>query len=903
MYRIMIKKYKRFLYYTFCFLILMTFLIGIFYFNGKSFIEGEAADALTQHYNYFLYIGQWYRQILHNIFIEHNFLIPLWDISFGYGGDIISQLHYYVFGDPLMLLSILFNEQTGEFGFSLIIILRIYLSGLSFLLYTNYMKYDKKYSWLCALMYAFCGFSLYAGFRHPYFINPMIYFPLVCKGIEKIYKNEKPYFFIIVVFVSTISNFYFFYMISLFMFFYAIYRYIKIFKKLEIKSILFWLFKFIVFYSIGVLIASLTFIPSITFALNSSRVNVDTALYPIYSIQYYGYMFITFISAYRGLHFTSFGYSFPVLICLLYLIKHLKEYKLEFINFILCFICLSIPMFGYIFNGFTYIANRYMWAISFFACLLTCRLLPEILKIKKKEQYFYIIVCILYTFVALMGTLVSKEISFKAVIICFGFTVISVILIFYLHNQYKIGYKMIIVTSCLSIMLNMYSTYIAYGYVNKFLNTSTSKLARLSNSSQLLDSIEDDSYYRYDFPAYNKHELKNSNISNENIGINYYSSSNNALVSKFLFHELEYGTSVRDYEYKSLDSREELLAISSVKYFYTLSNEKSLVPTGYKNLFDKTIHVYNGSLKNIDTVKKKYTVYENEYALPFGYTYSSYILRKDYEKLSALEKQEALLQGCIVDDNIEELSQSKINTSVEVVPFTITDSYGMEIHDNQWTAIKKDSYLTLKLDKKYDDLYMHFIGLDTDTSYSFLKENSSDVSHYLQIDSGDYSRNFEYRNNYTTTYTGLHNFLEHLGKTNSQEIKVTLKQGESFVFDKIEILTKNNQNYINNVSKLNEVAMTDLNISNNLISGNIESNTNRMVCLSIPNNGWECYIDGKKSDTYTINTFMIGILVTKGKHNITLKYQMPYIKEITLLTAIGLVGFISISIYYKKRKG
>ena len=44
------------------------------------------------------------------------------------------------------------------------------------------------------------------------------------------------------------------------------------------------------------------------------------------------------------------------------------------------------------------------------------------------------------------------------------------------------------------------------------------------------------------------------------------------------------------------------------------------------------------------------TIYENQYALPAGYTYTSYQTRSDYEKLSPLERQQAILQGVVVED-------------------------------------------------------------------------------------------------------------------------------------------------------------------------------------------------------------------------------------------------------------
>ena len=81
-----------------------------------------------------------------------------------------------------------------------------------------------------ALVYVFSGFCFRLGLRHPFFINPMIYFPLLCLGIEKIYQRERPYVFIFAVCVSAMSNYYFLYMLTIFA---VIYAWIRFYKYTE----------------------------------------------------------------------------------------------------------------------------------------------------------------------------------------------------------------------------------------------------------------------------------------------------------------------------------------------------------------------------------------------------------------------------------------------------------------------------------------------------------------------------------------------------------------------------------------------------------------------------------------------------------------------------------------------
>lgn len=61
-----------------------------------------------------------------------------------------------------------------------------------------------------AFTYSFSGYVMIYGIKHPLFINPMIYLPIIFIGLDKVLKKEKSILFIIMVSISLSSNFYFF---------------------------------------------------------------------------------------------------------------------------------------------------------------------------------------------------------------------------------------------------------------------------------------------------------------------------------------------------------------------------------------------------------------------------------------------------------------------------------------------------------------------------------------------------------------------------------------------------------------------------------------------------------------------------------------------------------------------
>lgn len=116
---------RAYLRYTLWFLITGAFVFGWFAVSGKSMVW--KFDGVYQHFNTLVYYGKYLRKILHSLFVEHKFCVPMWDMSIGYGADILTTLNYYAVGDPLTLLSVLVPGSLTEYLYAALIILRFYL--------------------------------------------------------------------------------------------------------------------------------------------------------------------------------------------------------------------------------------------------------------------------------------------------------------------------------------------------------------------------------------------------------------------------------------------------------------------------------------------------------------------------------------------------------------------------------------------------------------------------------------------------------------------------------------------------------------------------------------------------------------------------------------------------------
>lgn len=152
-------------------------------------------------------------------------------------------------------------------------------------------------------------------------------------------------------------------------------------------------------------------------------------------------------------------------------------------------------------------------------------------------------------------------------------------------------------------------------------------------------TADDKEFFRYDAKA----ELieRNSTLQSSLHSTNFYWSLTGKLPSQ-LFEETGL-TNKGAYNYKNLDGRTTLNALAATKYYVTKTekNGKYSVPFGYKKIANYNIKMTNKI--------KKCTVFKNEYALPLGYTYDSYYTRTDYEQMNEMERQNALLQGILLE--------------------------------------------------------------------------------------------------------------------------------------------------------------------------------------------------------------------------------------------------------------
>lgn len=900
-----------YLLYTLVFFAVALALYLKFFANGKSLVWSH--DGVPQHLNSLAYYGKYLRKVLHTLFIEHKLSLPLWDMHIGYGSDILTTLHYYVIGDPLTLLSVFVPASKTEALYAFLIFLRIYLAGIAFSRYSFYHKNSKQATFMGTMIYIFAGWTIYAAMKHPYFSNPMIYLPLILLGIDKIYKKQKPYVFIWSVALAGLSNFYFFYMLGIFMVLYAIFRYFDLFADRSIKNIGKWLGVFAVYSVIAVLIAAVILLPVILPVFGTDRFKAENYV-PLFYDRIYYEKYLGCLIGENMIQWGVAGYTAVSLAGVFVLFSKKKKYTALKAGFVLLNVFLLLPYAGHVLNGLSYVSNRWIWAYGMLIAYIFVKIYPELFALTLTEKRKVFVMLLIYCILALLPEAARTQRNLMAMVLLSlsTFTVLS------FGNIFTRERNLTVMVSGFLIAGILFNMHYQYSYEKDYLSEFTDSGEALEKLETGVDravlSTDDPSVYRYDQMDTNSSE--NSSMQMGTNSTAYYFSVASSSIANF-FDEMYLNTPWEQH-YNNLDGRTILDRLASVKYFVVKKGKESDLPYGYSRLSGEAEK--NG---------KTYLAYADEDALPLGYTYDSWISREDYDKMTVTEKQQALLQGVVLDDS--SLPETEIHFNDREVSYYTSEGKGCRLKNGKVVVTQENAQLKLVFEGEENaETYLITEGLDYEglspremisdkkwskmTTYEqnkLLEENSNwrywkeSQKASIQIGGRFLKKTIQIFTDKYNAYSGKHNFLCNTGYSEKgrHTITLTFENTGVYSFDSLKIYCQPMTEIDSQTSKLGEEVLTDVKIGNNEINGKISLSDTKALVLSIPySEGWTAYVDGEETELKEANTMYMALELPKGDHEIHLVYCTPYLRTGLCLTCIGVLCYIVLVLINRKKK-
>lgn len=947
--------------YTFLFII-VCFGVFIWYFVDRRTFVWEP-DGWNQHYRALVYFGKYLRSIVKNLLFNGRLVIPAWNFNIGEGGDILTALHYYVIGDPLNLLSLIVPTKYMWMLYDFLILLRLYLSGIAFSLLCFQTGQKNQYGIVAgALSYAFCSWAILNAARHPYFLNPMIYLPLLIMGIEKVICRERPWLLVGAVFVSAVSNFYFFYMLVLTIIIYTVIRLVLLYKK-KIREIIAVLIYIGLFSLMGTLLASAVLLPVMATLLGGSRMATENGTLLFYPISYYSQLFSVLITT-SSSYWLYMGYSVTVIPALFLLFRKRKQYTLLKTLFVVGVIFILFPSLGQMMNGFSYITNRWCWAFALLCSYIFAVMWPSLMNLTGRDIYFlvcctmgYLSICLLLEYSRTAATFFSCAIIFVALFFLTPLEEMGKPIFSLKYRQ-----KVILALSILSIFvhsffLNAYSTrnYSSESKMIEEISELTKNETEAVKYAADLDGVNE--FYRYSGRTMTANAGMSSNISSSyfcwSLGNSYVADFRSRLGMR----------QNMTYMYSSYDDRSALLSLASIRYFVLSSADGYPPPYGFTyvatvDIFEAEREAALDVLKEelgtdeltedqiviiTNAVSTEYNIYRNDYVLPLAYTYETSFSEGAWNCLNEVERQETFLRTVVVaDEAANEEDADLLGLLSEAVDYTITcNSREITQQGNSFVVTAANASATLTFEGlENSETYFVINGLEYDgastyelyfgdesvdplnlyneTRWNLLPETTkksyirnkifwmepTNMDINIKSSTG-ISKALTYYTPYYSFYSNRHNFAINLDykKEAVTSITITFPFIGTYSFDTISVICQPMDSYAEQVSALSEDSWDCFEIGIDSISGTIKLEKDKWLCFSIPySTGWKAFVDGEKAELYQANIQYMAIPLTEGEHAIELIYETPFLKEGICIFTFVLLGFIGIVILYQRRK-
>lgn len=698
--------------YTVLFLIISVILFGKIYVLGLTFIN--KGDGFQQYIRWMIFFSDYFKGIIKGLIHDYTLNIPEWSFAIGEGADIFTVLPL----SPIYFLSLFFNHSNMYICFDLIQLIRLYLCGLAFILYCREtLPTPPTVIRLVtsALLFSFSHWTLSEITFDPMYIRFALFIPLLTTGIERIIHKKKPLIFILSVMLNAICSVYILFICGMLAAGYAMLRLMFLYRT-DFRSYISPILRLILSALLGIMLAAFAVLPTV-YILNANP-RTGLSLFK-YSSFYYPNFWEAQPTAFLSL-------MSAVALVPLFMIFFIRgKYRLLKISIVLLFIMTLTKFTGSILNGFNYSNTRWYFVFSFIFSYLVCYTWNDLTS-SLNNIALKISLCIL---VYLLLCVLFEESRIELAFIYFS--IASILLLLLTNSSKRHRERILFLFSILSIIISNF--YLRNGKYDELYRKDRLYNDLYRNESYAISALKASSTPDATDPL---QRYSGSDLSNNSGFLGDLSSSSfywsNISPYTIMFRENIALFQPRTHIYNNYDERTVANAISDIKY-YISNNER--VPYGFSfagsvnvneeiqeqhinelkqelGTFELTEYQENSIRSNFE---KYIYVFKNDYPLPLGFTYDSYIPYEDYLKMSPPNREWVMLDSVALDGfNDSEIKHDtdRFLNEETLVPSRITDvSPEMIQSGNTFTAPIGGS-INLSFEKvNNSEMYLYLEGV------------------------------------------------------------------------------------------------------------------------------------------------------------------------------------------------
>lgn len=783
----------------------------------------------------------------------------LYSEGIGMGINFLALIAYYC-ASPLNFLTVFFTKEALRDVLTVFVALKVGFSGLFCSIYLRKVFGRSDFSVVAfSMLYALCGYVL-GYYWNIMWLDSVAMLPLVMLGVHMLIKEDKFLLYTLSLALSVIFNFYIGYMICIFT---AVYFFAecvvsgvsgrKFFKKLG-RTALFSL-------------AALAMTAFITLPTYNALQNSYSAEKSFTSSVKFTESFIDIIgrmssfvepAAKEGLPNIFSGF-----ICVLLLGFFLSSKKIKIrekctaaVVLVFLIVSMNLNVLNYAWHGFhdtNMVPYRFAFIFSFAMIVMAYRAYTTL--DGRDAKAGYIISLVLAVGVPLCAW---KEASKATVFGCMALAAAYIVIInTFLQAKNDKGRKKVSYALCTLI--------VAEAVINTAIAVPTVRVTTYSTYYYKGDEIENVLERTNALSSYGRVENAQEYILNDPAlygfdGVSTFTSTANWPVTKFLGE----------------------LAIcaprAANRYYYETTSPLTNAFLGVERVIFRNMENLNPYLEK-EVHDGNVAIYKNNAALSLGFMTREDVFNVDYEADNPFEIQNDLFRRAtgLGGNLFEEIPLYTVNQTNMTVMGSVNGIYTYKIHNEEDNS---------------RDLVINYIVPDENAVFAYIDSPAADN---VTINDVKYK-------------AAKRKYIFPAGKYSEGE-KI------SFDFDLNSDTLSNNKNLVFYVYSMNEelfdrgmelLSDEQLEITerkSTKIEGTITAKEDGLFYLSVPyEKGWTLYVDGVKTEIVPLEEAMITAPLTKGEHEIMLKYSPDGFKIGCVISFAALAALIAAVLITRRRK-
>lgn len=750
---------------------------------------------------------------------------------------------------PFNLILLLFTKPNILKGISFVIGLKAVVASSTMAYYLKTKFKDNNVFFIpIAILY---GFSAY--FRSYYWnlmwLDGMIWLPIIVLGIENIVNQKKWRLYTISLAIMLFSNYFIGYMICIFsVIYYIIYLLYKFdFKeKNKLKRLL----SNVGIYASSSLLAG-ALVAVFLIPMGGALLSTSATGSEMPNSQYYSFELIDFLKAHLSCVDNVTFKSDPInspnisagILSVFMFFTYLANVRIPKRNKI-CYLALFaiitsfffIPQLDFVIQAF-HVPNDLPYRYSFIYTFVFLLLGTYGLINFTKESFIKNVLVFAYTIGFIFICMIDPWENTTTNMLYINVILLVLFFLFFILGKIFKNFRSIFFISLSFVAVIDAIESINYAWdITQVEENFVTTTKDIDNTINYISKIDNSAFYRIDHNE--GHTLNDSSKSFYN-GVTAFSSMEYEGLAKLQMHLGLEGNNINSFEYKQ-----------QTPVYDTMFNIKYVLG----NTEDKVRYEQVKAELN-----KKFYRYNYTSGLAFGV--NNELLNWNYSNDSSLENQ--------IDF---------VNKSTDINDVLTKLDY---ISKNKLENEKSITAYNYEYINPGDNLYFEW----DDSAISFIIVNGtlySSDDKYENLDSLTYNNYQEYHHGQIKTF-----------KSREQIISIVI--GFNYLSeDSLQLYAINNDKFNEFYKKINNNSLTITKYDESYVKGQMYLDEDQFVYTSIPyDKGWSVYVDGKKTDTFSLADALLAFNATKGQHEIEFKYSIPGFKTGLVISLISLCILVS----------